>query len=301
MQEKTIGFEVELSRERSAKHLIPKVFKGLRFSNYESYCIVEYNTKPILLEDWRSILGLARNVYYSVWGDFDLSNKPGSWTRRGESLHFHIPYDVVRDMEATTITVSRNLIPLMGRAFEFRETIEDRAKPEPLLYPLPYDSKGYFITYNSENTDKPATLELRINESLLGGWFTALVLSNLEDLSIDLHCAYNFWRLEYNRSDCDTYYEVKFTDFEAFVDYIKDICKQLEAKYQNNEVVWYFLNRLPTMVARERKGWERRLLEILYEVKDRKFQKLLINFEKKDKKIQDGYWPNSFAYYIKLF
>jgi len=298
-QEKTIGFEVELSRERSARQIIPKVFKGLKFSNYESAHIVEYNTRPILLEDWRSILGLARNVYYSVWGDFDLSNKAGSQTKRGESLHFHIPYDIIRYMEIPAVVVSRNLIPLMGRAFEFRETIRERAKPECNF--LSCDSKGNFITYNSQNAEKPATLELRINESLLGGWFTALVLSNLEDLSIDLHCSYDFWELKFFRTDYDAYYRVNFADFEAFVDYLKNICEQLQRKYQHNEVVWYFLNRLPSMVARERKGWERRLLEILYEVKDRKFQKLLINFEKKDKKIQDGYWPNSFAYYIKLF
>ena len=289
---KTVGFEVELSCERAGSSgIIPKAFRELKFNNIETSYIKEYITPPILVEDWKRILMLAKNVYYSSLFEFDISNKRGAITVRGESLHCHIPFDEVEGIEAGAIALARNLIPLMGRAFEFRSTIRDRAW---LDTELSYDSKYNWITVNTRTTTKPTTLELRINESLLGGWFVALVLLNAEDLPLSLQGSYDFWKLE----EEETFFDVRFSDFQAFTEYLRDIAKELERKYQHNEVVWYFLNRLPEMVAREGKGWERRMLDILFKVKDRKFQSLLKSFDKKNYKVLNGWFPKSFGYYI---
>ena len=289
---KTVGFEVELSCERAGSSgIIPKAFRELKFNNIETSYIKEYITPPILVEDWKRILMLAKNVYYSTLFEFDISNKRGAITVRGESLHCHIPFDEVEGMEAGAIALARNLIPLMGRAFEFRDTISDRAWIE---YDLTYDSKYSWITVNSQTANKPPTLEIRINESLLGGWFVGLALLELEDLPISLAVPCTFWELE----ETEFGFDVVFQDFEGFIDYLRDVCKELEKKYQHNQVVWYFLNRLPKIVATEKKGWERRMLDILFGVKDREFQSLLKSFEKKNYKVLNGWFPKSFGYYI---
>lgn len=287
MAEPKLGFEVELSIERSK--VIPKGIP-MRFHNWESSYVKEYGTVPLELEDWRSILLTALTVYYTPYSsDFDLYNYRGAWTKKGESLHTHFSgYAGLIDHNVYYLgcisekywerihNLTVNMIPIFSRMGIFRDTIKERAEITDVLL---VNSKTTYITLNTR-IGKDTTLELRINESVVGGWIWGLALKYV-DKEKEIEGLDEVELLE-----TDEGFLVK-TDWVQISEFLKYLFSEVQFG-KEDKIIKYILNLTVKYLKEYKFDWERRLLEVIIKANDYKLKRRLNAFYKRKNQAING-------------
>jgi hypothetical protein len=182
MKVKSLGYELEVSKHRNSRIFYPRNYYTCYHS--ESSSIMEFNLKKVKFVNERNtvrrfMVNLLTGAYCE--GDYNLNfrgiplnptkNFKGSYTRKGESGHFHIKIDTTGYSTSASFINSLErekfphflvlMSPFLSRRQTFRDTIRNRAYVT--LSEIYIDTKSKFLCYNTG----PYTLEIRLNESLV--------------------------------------------------------------------------------------------------------------------------------------